>query len=275
MRLADQPAPASNPALRLTTETMWRRPASTTSWDSDRRFEALFSTPCSPRRGGSTAVAPTTWPAVLVGTTQRASSPSAGARPPEIRLRFLADAQSPDGRYRNRIKYRPRPLRGPPNPRGLLGPEHLGPRHGCVALQRRLVAGERHRTVSTAQSNNAPNTPARWPSPTVGAAQLLAAEPRHRGARSLLADAADAMALRLQCQMAMARSSAALRERFAPRSHDHCWQYTEGRACCVTAFRCSPGCSTTRPHRTVICLSPPERPKGPSDARPAFDQRAR
>jgi hypothetical protein len=108
-------------------------------------------------------------------------------------LRFLIDAQGPDGRYRNRLdehgRWKDRPALEDCWGRAIWGLGTAASHSDDVWL----------RVAATVQFDRAVSQRSPYPRAmafaAVGAAELLAAEPRHRGALSLLSDAADSMAL--------------------------------------------------------------------------------
>ena len=107
-------------------------------------------------------------------------------------LRFLTAAQSHDGRYRNRLDQHGRWEDGPALEdcwgRSIWGLGTAASHSDDVRL----------RVTATVQFDRAVSRRSPYPRAmafaAIGAAELLSAEPRHRGALALLTDAADAMA---------------------------------------------------------------------------------
>ena len=108
-------------------------------------------------------------------------------------MRFLADAQSPDGRYRNRMNQHGR-WEDRPNLEDCWGRSIWG--LGTAAAHTDDVW---LRVSATVQFDRAVKQRSKYQRAkafaAIGAAELLATEPRHRGAWALLTDAADVMAL--------------------------------------------------------------------------------
>jgi hypothetical protein len=130
---------------------------------------------------------------VLVVTTREPRSSPEVLDLARTSLRFLIDAQGPDGRYRNRLdqhgRWKDRPALEDCWGRSIWGLGTAASHSGDVWL----------RVAATVQFDRAVSQRSPYPRAmafaAVGAAELLSAEPRHRGALRLLADAADAMAL--------------------------------------------------------------------------------
>ena len=107
-------------------------------------------------------------------------------------LRFLREAQAPDGRYRNRLSQHGR-WEDAPGLEDCWGRSIWGLGTAAAHSDDGFL-----RVAATVQLERA----ASWRSPypramafaALGAAELLTAEPRHRAAQALLSDAADAMA---------------------------------------------------------------------------------
>ena len=185
-------------------------------------------------------------------------------------LRFLIDAQGVDGRYRNRLSRRGR-WEDRPAVEDCWGRSIWG-----------LGTAASHsddgwlREVATAQFERAVQQRSPYPRAmafaALGAAELLAVEPHHRGARALLSDAADGL---------------------APPRANAAWPWPEARLryanAVVPEAMIAAGAALDRPmllqhgldllawlldHETVDChLSvTPVGGAGPGDNRPAFDQ---
>lgn len=152
---------------------------------------ALLSTPVTQNPGGPSGTAPTTWPGSW-------SSPREPDPSPRLRvlartsLRFLIDAQDAGGRYRNRLsrwgRWEDAPALEDCWGRSLwaLGTavSHSGDGWVCEAARTEFERAARRRSPY----------PRAMAFAALGAAEMLAAEPHHRGARALLVDAAEAMA---------------------------------------------------------------------------------
>ena len=130
---------------------------------------------------------------VLVVATREPHATSRVLELARTSIRFLADAQGSDGRYRNRMNQRgrweDRPALEDCWGRSIWGLGTTVSHSNDIWLRvSAMVQFER----AVKQRSEYPRAMA---FAAIGAAELLAAEPRHRGARALLTDAADAMAL--------------------------------------------------------------------------------
>ncbi len=130
---------------------------------------------------------------VLVVATREPHATSRVLELARTSIRFLADAQSSDGRYRNRMNQRgrweDRPALEDCWGRSIWGLGTTVSHTNDIWLRvSAMVQFER----AVKQRSEYPRAMA---FAAIGAAELLATEPRHRGALSLLTDAADSMAL--------------------------------------------------------------------------------
>jgi hypothetical protein len=208
---------------------------------------------------------------VLVVATREADAPTAVRRLARISLRFLADAQSLDGEYRNRMNRKG----GWDDESGVedcwgrsiwaLGTAMA---HSDVDWVRQS-AGVQFERAARRRSPSARATAYA----ALGAADVLAARPDHRAARELLTDAADAM---------------------APPADDPAWSWPEARLAYANAVlpeaMIAAGAVLDRPvlqqqglgllawlldHETIdghLSVTP-EGGSAAGDPRPAFDQR--